>query len=746
MILYINNIKADLDPNEQLPKFTYQVSDYSNPTAVKNTFSTDITLPASPNNDRIFEVSARLDRINSNFNPSKRMEFVLYDDGWNLLESGYVKLVKVNRDGGTHTYTITLFGALGNWLYDLSYDEEGEKMTLGDVDWGVDLGFTINKDTVMTAWNVLGLDTLEGKWGLINFAPCYGYPEADNFDPSLLAVKTGSYSNVLLAKGTYSDPDGPVNSYGFPDRMQSSSGVPLYLPWNGWSVLVNSQEKKINSFESFDFRSYLLRPVLNVYRMLNCLVEASGYTFDYNIEQDLYERLRNTWLTLSTLYKIRPSVKSNDVFTQKEILSQTDTPASYFISIVKAFGLYIGFDFYSKKIILYDRTNYFREAEVISITGCDPIEINPLNFENKYFDFQWKEGDSSLSKKYKETYEKQYGRQRVDTGYQFSSESKGAIENNVLKDAIDSTGQSQFYHRAAYDTDRVYPSVLGNNLYWSKFRYVRATLGESIKYYPDDVYEASINCPINNSDKIKDVSDGVSDCKVRLYPQWEGADSDLIIDPVPKFNCTDDDGKEGDGKDILVTFNGFKQPALYSYTDGGYTKVKDSLYILTDDIPEDPTYGSFAKYLGGGKNCWIDTNCTSVTGVADKLTNGYPQFARCEYGWNNRTNKYIQYNVLDFGAPSEIYVNSCTLDNSKSIYNKYWKSYIGDLYNANTRVLKLKVKASSIVRRNIKDCFRNFYLFEDALWALQKVNNWIPGDELVDCEFVRVNDKTNYTN
>ena len=116
MQLYINKIKADLNPAQQLPKFTYQVSDYQRPAVVKNNFSTDITLPSSPNNDSIFECSFLLDRINLNFNPSKRLEFVLYDDGGEILESGYVKLTKVNRDDKTHSYTITLFGALGNWL------------------------------------------------------------------------------------------------------------------------------------------------------------------------------------------------------------------------------------------------------------------------------------------------------------------------------------------------------------------------------------------------------------------------------------------------------------------------------------------------------------------------------------------------------------------------------------------------------------------------------------------------------
>ena len=747
MQLYINKIKADLNPDEQLPKFTYQVADYQRPAVVKNNFSTDITLPSSPNNDSIFECSFLLDRINLNFNPSKRLEFVLYDDGGEILESGYVKLTKVNRDDKTHSYTITLFGALGNWLYNLSYDGKGEKLTLGDIDWGVNLGFIINRNTVKAAWDALRSGSVEGKWAIINFAPCYGYPSADYFDPTLLAVKTTAYSDTQFAKGTETTPDGPINGTGIPSFLSRKSDLkPWASPWENWVGIVNGAAKKLNAFEAFDFRSYLLRPVLNVYHLLKRSVESSGYKFELNTGQELYDKLRNTWVTLSTLYKINPAVTTNSLFSQKDLLSQTDTPADYFLSVVKIFGLYIGFDFYQKKITIYDRPNFFKYDNVTPITGPSPIEISPLNFENKYFDFNMKEGSGSLEKTYKEAYDKQYGRQRVDTGYQFSSESKNAIENNILTNSIDSTGQSQFYHRAIYNGN-TYPSVLGNNLYWSTLRYTGwDTLGPGTvgyKYIEGNPIEVTINCPINNTDRAKDVISSVKDGKVRIYPTWEGSNSNLIIDPVPKYNCTESDGKEGDGKNILITFNGFVNPSLYAYENGTYTEVKQNLYILSDDIPPDDKYGSFAKYIGGGKNCYIDTNCTDVDKVAISLVNGYPWFSRCEYGWNGQTNKLIQYNSLDFGAPSEIYVNSCELKNS-GIYNKYWEPYIRDIYNANTRVLKIKVKASSIIRGEIKECFRSFYSFENALWVLQKINNYTPGDELVDCEFVKVNDKANY--
>ena len=140
--LYINNIKADVS-EEQLNSlsFTYSLEDYNNPSAVMNSFSTSIELPSTANNDTIFQNSAISYRMvdprsaNSNFNPSKRTPFKLIDSITGcVIESGYVKLESTAQKDHKVSYTITLFGGLGDFLYEISYAEDGSKYDLSWVD------------------------------------------------------------------------------------------------------------------------------------------------------------------------------------------------------------------------------------------------------------------------------------------------------------------------------------------------------------------------------------------------------------------------------------------------------------------------------------------------------------------------------------------------------------------------------------------------------------------------------------
>ena len=92
--LYINGQKADIK-EDSLILFTYQQSDYSDPTAVKNSYTKSITLPGTKNNNKIFNEIYRLDyyqddQYNMLFNPSKRTQFEIISNGTSL-EQGYSK-------------------------------------------------------------------------------------------------------------------------------------------------------------------------------------------------------------------------------------------------------------------------------------------------------------------------------------------------------------------------------------------------------------------------------------------------------------------------------------------------------------------------------------------------------------------------------------------------------------------------------------------------------------------------------
>ena len=778
--LYINNIKADVS-EEQLSSlsFTYSLSDYNNPSAVMNSFSTSIELPSTANNDTIFQNSSISYRVsNSNFNPSARTPFKLIDSITGcVIESGYVKLESTTQKDHKVSYTITLFGGLGDFLYEISYAEDGSKYDLSWVDFrdkasdgsyigGFEIGFEVNKETIRDAWAVLK-DYYEGKplaeegrirkWNKINFAPVYnGYPSNKNFDPKLLAVSYDEYANRVFGIGSLSEPESPVNTTGFPAEFtetnegETSHFVP-YTDMNAkkWVLLKSESDTKLSTFEAGDLRSYFMRPIVNVYQLLNKIITTSGRTLNLQINnQQIINELKLYWITLSPLTKMKSDIKTGDYISTGTLFTGTDTPANYLLSIIKMFGLFMDYDYEEKVVTIRDRWNLYEKSNYQTLKElkvADGVKLDQLNFDNKYYNLKWKELGSGVEKEYKENYNDDYGSQRIDTGYQFASGSKDFIDNFIFGNAIDSTGQAQYYGRAIFERPegtpyKSYPVLLGGDDYWSRLVYAKKNPNSAD--YLDDTRDVCINGPVLYRG-VKDVEGGFDRGKLRINPYWE-KDSKLILDPVPKVNMTDSSGKEIEGKNVVIRFGGWVSPKLYSYD---YTAGPDqgnpeevtlvgSPYVLSDDLPS-----AFANAYCGGKNCWIDTNGKSslFTIPVDAI----PSFTRYEYDFGDVQNtNYLINNRLDFGDPKELYVNSSELTILPNNLYSYWRGYLSDLYNVNTKVLKVKVVRECLGGPKPKDAFGELYWFDNSIWALNKMTTG--GNNLVDCEFIRVNDIHNY--
>ena len=163
--LYINNQAVDCSEDLSLP-ITYTVEDFKNPTIVKNSFSKTISIPGTPNNNKIFGEIYKLDRFIANhpnsisgvkFDPSKRVDFKIYNNS-SLVESGYMQLNTISVQNSVIKYNITLYGGLGDFFYNLKYKDDGELKTLADLQYFIKDGsgilldpekefeFKINKD------------------------------------------------------------------------------------------------------------------------------------------------------------------------------------------------------------------------------------------------------------------------------------------------------------------------------------------------------------------------------------------------------------------------------------------------------------------------------------------------------------------------------------------------------------------------------------------------------------------------
>lgn len=298
--LIINGQEADLN-GQDLILFNYQTDDLSNPTIVKNSYSQSVTLQGTPNNNKIFSHLYKADRSvdASSFNPLKKTDFEIWDDQGHLLEAGYCKLDKMTHRGADISYSVTLYGGLGSFLYELMYNENGEKKTLADLDWlGTDnpeteFDFTINRTAVQAAWDALA-NSDDAKWDAINFAPCYnGIP--DNFD-SDKALLNCSRINT---------------QFGYTLIPTSHDGCSAH---NGYALATLGRE--FTEWEMQDLRSYLQRPVFSLKAFLTAISRTSnngGYSvvLDDAFFNDNNEYYTKAWCTLPLLSESKQYKSTN---------------------------------------------------------------------------------------------------------------------------------------------------------------------------------------------------------------------------------------------------------------------------------------------------------------------------------------------------------------------------------------------------------------------------------------------------
>lgn len=270
--LYIADTLVDLD-TDSIITLNYILEDTNNPTIVKNSFSKSITLPATDTNNKLFGHIYNLSRetildgagiSGARFNTLKRAPFQLFVEG-QLIESGYVQLTSIKLTNGQPRYTIQAYGGLGDFLYNLMYDEKGDKLTLASLNYGIDgftgdakdeLTFNINKDIVNNAWNSLPSSGRNAFSEVVTFVPAYNGVSED-FDGKHAVFNYNGTSDMQIPR-------------------KITNGSTEYSSLNGYGCL--EFEKKLDESETRDLRSYLQRPALSVKALFDacCKPENNG--------------------------------------------------------------------------------------------------------------------------------------------------------------------------------------------------------------------------------------------------------------------------------------------------------------------------------------------------------------------------------------------------------------------------------------------------------------------------------------
>ncbi len=390
-------------------------------------------------------------------------------------------------------------------------------------------------------------------------------------------------------------------------------------------------------------------------------------------------------------------IRSGAHITKQVLLSTEHTPAEYLLSFCKMYGLYFIYDSPTKNIRIVTRNDLYSEAsEVIDLSDRIDLsqdrEIVPFVFESKWYDFALESDGGEFWNNYKSQYGVEYGIQRVDTGYDFEADNINLMDGNVFRNAATVLERSPYFNRIRV-VNTFIPSVFVDkgNTYtlWN----VISDPGEG-----RDSKEFGISNPPDSADVTY------------LNPDYEGYDALAL----GKMQFHDADGKPLDGAGVLV------QLVSYVRLTGWYG--------LSDDTPQMVT-------LNDGKPCWI-----LKSHYSDEVV--LPMMRRCIYSGSDP----VMDKSLDFGRARELSIPGVRYpDDDCTLYELYWKKYLTDRYDNDTKILRCRVDLSGLPVG--QDLLRRFFWYDNQRWVLNKITNYsYTTYDTAECEFIQVQDEQNYIN
>lgn len=384
--LYIAGQMVDLADDSWI-LYNWTREEMSNPTAVINSSSHQVTLPGTCRNNGVFGAAFRLDRRTlfgirydgTEFDPTRKTPFMLYDSDGTVLESGYCRLDAVNTHNRRHAYTVTLYGGLGSFFYALASKDDGTPRTLADLVWSdmdgedvTDFEVFPGAATVQDAWTFLGGGEPERKtwWNVLNFAPCYNGLPAD-FDASHALMDNEAWANI---------PAGVDEDNQRPYEWTYKAGLDCALV---------SFTNAHTEWEMADLRWYLQRPVVSVKAFIAAVCDPAnngGYevTLDPTFFNAANPYYADAWWTLGMI--ATEDRASSDCLNN--VLRASKTPMRYLADFAKHFGLVFMWDSSRHKVSIVTRATFYADSEITHTHREEYVDVPVTPTTGQYMSFQ----------------------------------------------------------------------------------------------------------------------------------------------------------------------------------------------------------------------------------------------------------------------------------------------------------------------------------------------------------------------
>jgi hypothetical protein len=311
------------------------------------------------------------------------------------------------------------------------------------------------------------------------------------------------------------------------------------------------------------------------------------------------------------------------------------------------------------------------------------MSVTPYLFDSKWYNFQTEYAKGEFAEYYENLYGKTYGRHRVDTGSEFDSEAVDVLEGSAF------SGLCEVLERSVHfcDIDQ------GGHLYPTPFQ-----SGAKMTLYDSDGTGSDFDIP---QPLFSSARTWWNDT-----PTW---------DSFPKVQAHGDENKAEETRDTLLFFSAMK----YAPADTCVTDDTPMMMTLNEHVP-----------------CWF-FGFGAVD--ADAVVDAVPVFSRY---LRDNSGKIVR--SWDFGTPVEVQLPQAEFTDDNGIFAQYWAGYIADRYDKDTRVLTCRADLRGL--RVDADLLRNFFYYDGAIWALNKITNYsLTTWDDTEIELVKVHEKTNYT-
>lgn len=364
--------------------------------------------------------------------------------------------------------------------------------------------------------------------------------------------------------------------------------------------------------------------------------------------------------------------------TKKKLFGGTKSPYKYLVDFTKMFGLKYRYDRYTRTIYIEKRRNYYTgEVKSLDVDLTKGVSITPTTAQSKWYSLELETPESYASLLYNRTNAVTYGNKLFGVDYEFNNDNTNLVEGNIYKNILPYRLSSYYFKPNAG-----MPSFL---------------LSPSIKYslYNEDegLYTVDIS---NQWNQIKDdYGTSYQDTSTRMC----------------LFNA--DNKYMSDIDNSLVFFNGFE---------------KNKNFIISDNIKE--------MFDMNEKPCYLFTRNPQIAIQNPNI----PVFTKYSENYIENVGSFDA--SFDFTVPNQIFgYEGVKYNENSTIYNAFWKDYLDDLYDKNTKLVTL----NAFLQNNPIEEMRDFYYFDGCYWVISKIFDYVIGGyEPTKVELVKVNDVKNY--